>query len=105
MGRGISLGKDMQKLFEVVIEKTVYVMADTDDEAEVEAESIEAEEQGDAISCREIKGVEEVQEDWRDAIPWNTQEDLTIRKILEQPAPPEKPYDHPDQMKFGFPQP
>lgn len=92
----------MKRLFEVTIEKTIYVMADTEDEAEVEAESIEAEEQGDAISCREIKGVEEVPEDWRDAIPWNVEDgDLTIREILLQPAS-EKPYDHPGQMKLGF---
>lgn len=94
----------MGKLFEVIIEKTIYVMADTEDEAEVEAEAFEAEEQGDAISCREIKGVEEVPEDWRDAIPWNVPSqdgDLTIREILLQPAS-EKPYDHPDQMKLEF---
>ena len=93
----------MKRLYEVRIEKIVYVAAEDEDEAELEAQTVESEETGEVQSCEEIRGIEQVPEDWRDALPWNNDGRMTIRQILEQPSPPEKPYDHPDQMKLGFP--
>jgi len=94
----------MKKIFEVLIEKTIYVLADDEAEAELEAKTYETEEEGDAISCREIRGVEQIPVSFRDSLPYGGEEDLTLQQILELPLPPVPFVDPPEQQRFDFPE-
>lgn len=92
----------MKKLFEVMIEKTIYVLADDEREAELEAQTYESEEDGDVQVRSEITSIEQVYNQWRDSLPYGGKEDLTIRQLLEQETPPAPFVDPPEQLKIDF---
>jgi hypothetical protein len=93
----------MKKLFEVSIEKTVYVLAEDEREAEREAKTYEDEVDGDVLSCNEILDPVRVPNEWMDAIPFgDNPDDLTVKQILEQPLPPVPYVDPPEQLRIDF---
>lgn len=93
----------MKRIFEVTVTKTILVLAEDEREAELEAGTYESEEDGSIDVLGEVTSIDRVPEEWKDALPFGDQEgDLTVRQILEVPPPPAPPYDHPDQLKFGF---
>jgi hypothetical protein len=93
----------VKKLFEVTIEKTIYVLADDEREAELEANTFESEEDGSVLACNEIRDPARVPNEWMDSIPYGENpDDLTIKQILEQPLPPAPYVDPPEQLRIDF---
>jgi hypothetical protein len=95
----------MKKIFEVTVTKTLYVLADDEHEAELEAKTYESEDDGDVQVGSEITSLEQVDDNWRDSIPFGDQDgDMSIRQLLEplQPSPPVF-VDPPEQLKIDFP--
>lgn len=96
----------MKRLFEVIIEKTIYVIADDEREAELEASTYEGEEVAIVASCNEVKDIAKVPEDYKDSLPyggdWGDKE-MTVREILTSPAPPAPFVDPPEQGRLDFP--
>lgn len=91
----------MKRLFEVLVEKTIYVLADDETEAELEAETYEGEEEGFVASCQEVRDVASVPKEWMDAIAYGENPgDLTVKQILEQPLPPAPFVDPPEQLRI-----
>lgn len=89
------------KLFRVDLELAMYVFAKDQQEAELEARTYMSEEEPSFVSAAEMRKVEDVEEDWKDSIPYGGPEDQTCRQILEVPVVPE-PYDDPAQLKIDF---
>lgn len=95
----------MKRLFEVTIEKTIYVLAEDETEAELEADTFESEEDGTVLSCNEIRDPARVPNEWLDSIPYgDNHDDLTVKEILEQPLPPVPFVDPPEQGQISFPE-
>lgn len=93
----------MKRLFEVTIEKTVYVLADDEREAELEAKTYEREEDGNVLSCMEVRASTMVPNEWMRALPYgDNPEELTIEQILERPLPPVPFVDPPEQGRLDF---
>ena len=91
------------KVFEVSIMKTIYVVAEDEREAEIEAGTYESEEDGDIHVEREITAVEQIPEDWKDSYPYGGDGEMSIREILVQPLPPPPFVDPPEQLPIDFP--
>lgn len=88
------------KIFEVSVTKTLYVLAEDEQEAELEAGTYESEEDGDVHVEREITSMDQVYEQWKDSLPYGGDGDLTIKQILEQPLPPPPFVDPPEQLRM-----
>lgn len=95
----------MKRLFEVTVEKTMYVLAEDSDEAELEAKTYESEEDAQVLSAREITSADQIPQDCLDTLPWGNDEgpELTLAQIMEQPAPPAPYVDPPEQGRLDFP--
>lgn len=91
------------KIFEVIVTKTILVLAEDEREAEMEAGTYESEEDGDVHVMGEITSMAQVPEEWKDALPYGGDGDLTIRQILEVPLPPPPFVDPPEQLRIDFP--
>lgn len=91
------------KIFEVSVTKTLYVLAEDEDEAEVQATTHEREEDGDVRVVCEITSMNQVEEEWKASLPYGGDGDLTIKQILEAPLPPPPFVDPPEQLKM-FPE-
>lgn len=93
----------MKKLFEVTIQKTLYVLADDEREAEYEAKTFESDEEGSVYSCMEVADLKYVPKEWKDGIAYGENPDeLSVKEILELPLPPVPFKDPPEQGWFGF---
>jgi hypothetical protein len=91
----------VKRLFEVSIEKTLYVLAEDEREAEREAKTYQNEEDGSVLSCMEVKSDVQVPNEWMEAIPYgDNPDDLTIKQILEQPLAPAPYVDPPEQGRL-----
>lgn len=88
------------KIFEVSVMKTIYVLAETEREAELEAGTYESEEDGDIHVEREITAVDQIPEEWKDAYPYGGDGEMSIRDILVQPLPPPPFVDPPEQLRM-----
>lgn len=94
----------MKKLFEVTVTKTIYVIAEDGREAELEAMTYESEENGDIDVSREITSIDQVSEEWKDALPFGgEEEEVTIRQMLLAAVPPPVFVDPPEQLRM-FPE-
>lgn len=95
----------MKKLFEVSIEKTIYVLAEDEHEAELEAKTYEGEEEADNLSIREVMGSNQIPREYMDTLPYGDHEgkEMTLAEIMEQPPPPAPYVDPPEQLRM-FPE-
>lgn len=93
----------MKKIFEVSIMKTIYVVAENEREAELEAGTYESEEDGDIHVEREITAVDQIPEDWKDTYPYGGDGEMSLKDILVQPLPPPPFVDPPEQLRM-FPE-
>lgn len=94
----------MKRLFEVIVEKTIYVLADDEREAELEAGTYEQEEDGYVLACVEVRDEVRVPNEYMDSIPYgDNPEDLTVQEILRLPLPPVPYVDPPEQRHLEFP--
>lgn len=92
------------KIFEVNVTKTILVLAQDEREAELEAGTYESEEPGDVQVVGEITSMDQVPEQWKDALPYGGDGDLTIKQILTPPEPSPPPFvDPPEQLRIDFP--
>ena len=92
------------KIFEVSITKTIYVQAETERGAELEAATYESEEDGDIHVEREITSLNELPDDWKDAFPYGGDGEMSLRELLTPPDPPPPPFvDPPEQLRI-FPE-
>lgn len=95
----------MKRLFEVTVEKTIYVLAEDEAEAELEAKTYEGEEDAENVMAREITSANQIPGEYMDTLPYGNDEgpEMTLAQIMELPPPPAPPYNHPDQMNLDFP--
>ena len=74
------------KLYKVVIERDLYVMADSDIQAEqigLRYENEESVNDPSFISVDEATNIELVSKEWRNSIPYGGDDKRTVRQILE----------------------
>lgn len=92
---------DVFKLYAVEVTYTLYVLVRDEREAEILAEASAGENEGpDCVIAHEVRDIDKVPEEWKDAIPYGEEEDRTVRQILQPFPEPEKPYDDPNQLKL-----
>lgn len=89
------------KVFEVSITKTIYVVAEDEREAEIEAGTYESEEDGDIHVEGEVTSLDQIPEDWKDSYPYGGDGEMSIRDIMVRPPPPF--IDPPEQLRI-FPE-
>ena len=74
------------KLWEVTIERAIFVLAETEREAEHVAERNEGEESynpADCVWAREITDPKQISLPWRDSLPYGKNNDLTCEEFLK----------------------
>ena len=75
------------KLWEVTIERAIFVLAETEDDAEGIALKSEGEESynpADFVNAREITNLKQVSTDWRDSLPYSDKYDSGINLTCEE---------------------
>lgn len=91
------------KIFEVSVTKTIIVLAEDEREAELEAGTYESEEDGDVHVVGEITSMDQVPDQWKDALPYGGDGELTIKQLLTPPEAPPPPFvDPPEQLRIDF---
>lgn len=86
-----------------MVEYTIYVLAENDFEAEMEAKNaIDHHETPDSVFPCEIDETRKIDPAWIDAIPHGDHDnDLTCKEWLEAHAPQPPPFVDPNQQKFS----
>jgi hypothetical protein len=78
----------MAKLFEVTIERSFIIVAETRKDAEDMAPAFEVEAIGDSpdygISSTEIDDISRLPEEWKNAIPYGGEGDKTCEEYLDE---------------------
>jgi len=74
------------KLWQVTIERSILVVAETESEAEqlgTDHESDERYNDPDYVSVHEVTDIKRVPKDWRDGIPYGESGDQTCKQFLD----------------------
>lgn len=78
----------MKKLYEVEVEHTVYVMAESESEAEdVALQGIADVDDTPRVYTNEVIESTPVSRDWRGSVPFGSDDRRTVGQILEDIAP------------------
>ena len=71
-------------IYEVAVQHTIYVKAESETKACYEAERHVKEEVADNSFAQEVKSIEEVRTKWQDAIPYGDRSnDYTVAELLD----------------------
>jgi hypothetical protein len=90
------------KLYRVEVMKVLYVLAESEHEADLDAQQYANDADAEDVFVSEAKSLDEVDPQWRDALPYGTNDDVTIEKWFERPEEPQPFVDPPEQMRFEF---
>jgi hypothetical protein len=90
-----------------VVEYTFFVVADSEDEAEEEAQYKTSQDRADYCIASEVTSEKQIDREWRDCIPYGEGvNDETVMQMFEKLKPPAPPYQDPNQSSLpGFPKP
>jgi hypothetical protein len=88
------------KLFRVEVSKVIYVLAENEAEAEFDAPGHAEEESSADVFVSEANTFEAVESEWRDALPYGSDGDMTIRQFFERAEEPKPFVDPPEQQRL-----
>lgn len=74
----------MAKLYEVTVEYTIYVVAEDEFEAELEAKSHVQDEEPQHLDANEIENEKRIDGQWRGSIPYGAEGDETCVQAFER---------------------
>lgn len=75
---------EVKRLYNVSIERTIMVMADSEDDAErlaLRSEREEISNEPDFVSANLVTGRPRIPEPWRDSLPYGGDDDMTCAQI------------------------
>lgn len=90
------------KLFRVEITKVVYMLAEDERDAELDGSGYACDEDAANVMVDEVRTLDDVDGDWKDALPYGGEEDLTVRQWFERPEEPVSFIDPPEQLRIDF---